>query len=262
MPEHGRKQPIRIARIDGERRDLLAVAQAEMGPGLAGVDRLVNPVAYREVGAQQTLPAGDVDDIRIGRRDGDGPDRLRGLVVEDGPPRAAVVVRLPHPAVDLADVEDVRLARHAGARARSPAAKRPDQAPAHFLIQRLGVLLRLGSVHKDESANSREHDERKAKNSDHRDPREIPGLGNPLAPIPSPARGRGESWLEFTADSDIPSPLAGEGGAHRRVRGLNSLLKARSPGTRAEQSWRGCGARPSMYARPQSRYRRAGLLAI
>ena len=50
----------------------------------------------------QAFAAADVDDVRIGRRDGDRADRLRRLVVEDRVPRAAVVVDLPDAAVDLA----------------------------------------------------------------------------------------------------------------------------------------------------------------
>src|ERR1035438_5371699 len=37
MAEHGGEDSIGIARVDGERRDLQAVAQAEMTPGLAGI---------------------------------------------------------------------------------------------------------------------------------------------------------------------------------------------------------------------------------
>ena len=89
MPEHGDEQPVRVARVDDDLRDLLAVAQAEMRPGRAGVDRLVDAVAGGEVGPLQAFAAADVDDARIGRRDRDRADRAGGLVVEDRRPRAA-----------------------------------------------------------------------------------------------------------------------------------------------------------------------------
>src|SRR5207302_9442922 len=46
-----------------------------------------------------------------------------------------------------------------------------------------------------------------------------PFLLSPLTPFPSPARGEGRVGL-----SSCPSPLAGEGGARRRVRGLTVTL--------------------------------------
>jgi hypothetical protein len=73
-----------------------------MSPGLAGVGGFVDSVADRKIGAMQAFAAGDINDVGIGRSDGDGANRLRGLVVEDGRPGAAVVVRLPYAAVDLA----------------------------------------------------------------------------------------------------------------------------------------------------------------
>ena len=109
MAEHRGEDPIRIVRIDGERRDLLAVAQAEVRPGAAGVGRSVDAVAHREVGALQPLAAADVDDVRIRRRHRDRADRLRRLVVEDGLPGAPVVVGPPDAAVADADVEDIRM---------------------------------------------------------------------------------------------------------------------------------------------------------
>ena len=86
-----------IARVDGDLRDLLAVAQAEMRPGLAGVGGFVDAVADREIGTLQSLAAADVDDVRIGRRDGDRADGSGRLIVEDRIPGAAVVGRFQTP---------------------------------------------------------------------------------------------------------------------------------------------------------------------
>jgi hypothetical protein len=113
MAEHGGEHFVRIARINGQRRNLLSVDQAEMRPGFAGVGRFINAVAHREVGAMQSLAAAHINNVWVGRRDRDGADRLRGLVVEDRVPGAAVVVRFPNAAVHLADVEHIGLAGHA-----------------------------------------------------------------------------------------------------------------------------------------------------
>ena len=131
-----------VPRVDDDLRDLLAVAQAEMGPGAAGVGRLVDAIADGEVGPLQALARSDIDDVGIRRRDGDRPDGAGRLVVKDGAPDPAVVGRLPHAAVADADVEDVGLRRNArdGPGAAGPVGA--DRPPAHFaehpLVEGLG----------------------------------------------------------------------------------------------------------------------------
>ena len=148
MAGHRDQNVVRVARIDGDLRNLLAIAQAEVRPGLSRIRRFVNAVANGEVGPLKTFAACDVNDVRVGRRDGDGADGLRRLVVEDGRPGAAVVVRFPDAAVHLAHVKDIRLARHTRHGARSPAAMRANHAPAHALKHRVGIL--LGLAHADD----------------------------------------------------------------------------------------------------------------
>ncbi len=142
MAEDGGEEAVGAARIDDDLRDLLAVPEAEVGPGPAGVGRFVDAVADREVGPLEALTARDVDDVRVRGRDGDGPDRARRLVVEDGAPGAAVVGRLPDAAVANAHVEDVGLRWDAGYGPGAPGAVGPDRAPAHLgeelLVKRLG----------------------------------------------------------------------------------------------------------------------------
>src|ERR1700730_4861077 len=55
MAEYGDEQAIRVARVDGNLGNLLAIAQSKMGPGLASVSGFVNAVADREIGPLQTL---------------------------------------------------------------------------------------------------------------------------------------------------------------------------------------------------------------
>ncbi len=123
-----------------------------MRPGLAGVGRLVDAVADREVGPRQPFAAADVDDVRIGRRDGDPADRSGRLIVEDRLPGAAGVGRLPDAAVHHADVEGVRLARMAGGRLGPPGAKRADVAPPHLGEQAGRDLRRLLRGERNEPA--------------------------------------------------------------------------------------------------------------
>ena len=132
VAEHGDEQPVGVARIDGDRRDHLAVAQAEVLSTSSGVGGLVDAVADREIGADDAGAGADVDDVRVRRRDGDRADRAGRLVVEQRHPVGAVVGRAPDAAVVEADVEDVRLAGDAGQRAGASGARRADVAPAHL----------------------------------------------------------------------------------------------------------------------------------
>ena len=45
MAEHRDEELVRIPRVDRDLRDLLAVAQPEVGPGLSPVDGLVHTVS-------------------------------------------------------------------------------------------------------------------------------------------------------------------------------------------------------------------------
>ena len=65
MTQDGGKDPVRVPRVDGELRDLLALAQSEMGPGPAGVDGFIDAVADREVGSLKAFAAPDIDDVGI-----------------------------------------------------------------------------------------------------------------------------------------------------------------------------------------------------
>src|SRR5271167_4207832 len=135
VAEHGSKNTIGIARIDGQRGNLLSVDEAaEMSPGFAGVGGLVDAVADGEIGAVQSLAAADIDDVGVRRSDGNGSDGLSGFVIEDGVPGATVVVGFPNAAVYLGDVEHIGLAGNAGGRAGAPATKRADHAPVQFLV--------------------------------------------------------------------------------------------------------------------------------
>ena len=140
MAEDGDEEAVGVARVDGDHRNLLAVAQAVVRPALAAVAGAIDAVAGGEVGALQALAAADVDDVGVRRRDGDGADRAARLVVEDRRPDAAGVVGPPDAAVVHADVEDVRLAGDADRGDGASAAERADAPPAQ-LLEKLGVLL-------------------------------------------------------------------------------------------------------------------------
>ena len=132
MAEDGDEELVGVARIDGDLRDLLAVAQAEVGPGFAGVGGFVEAIAGGEIGALEAFAAAGVDDVGIGGGDGERADGSGGLVVEDGVPGTAVVGGLPDAAIADADVEDVGLGGDALGGFGASGAQGSDGAPAHF----------------------------------------------------------------------------------------------------------------------------------
>ena len=159
VAQDGHEQPVRIVRIDDDLRDLLTIAESQMGPGLTGVGGLVDTVAGRQVGSLETLATSYIDDVRIRQGDGDGTDRAGGLVVEDRSPDAAVVGRLPDAAVDDADVEHVGLTGNPRCGLRATTPERPDHAPMH-LVEQVGIVLlsdqlRLVACQRNEAKNDR-----------------------------------------------------------------------------------------------------------
>ena len=133
MARDGHQNLVGIPRIDGDLRYLLAIAQAKMGPGLAGVGRFVNAVSHGKIRTVQPFPATDINHVRIRNGDGNCADGASRLVVEDRVPGAPVVSALPDPAIAHADVEDVGLAGHAGGSLGTSAPKRPNRPPVECL---------------------------------------------------------------------------------------------------------------------------------
>ena len=141
MPDGRDVHDVRIRRVNADAPDLAAVGQADVRPGLAGVGRLVDPVARRQVAAQARLAHADVDDVRIRLRDGDRADRSGPEeAVRDVAPGHAGVVGLPDAAAGRAHVVDERLAGDAGDRRHAAAAIRADAAPAQRRAE-VGSLL-------------------------------------------------------------------------------------------------------------------------
>src|SRR5262245_35462004 len=108
-------------------------------PRFAAVGGDVDAIARRDVAADVRLAGTNVDNIGIRRRDCDGADGARRLIVEDRLPRDAAVGRLPDTARRRADVIDRRIARHAARSAHAAAGGGTDRA----ILQALERVLRL-----------------------------------------------------------------------------------------------------------------------
>ena len=139
MPQDGDQQPVGIFGINDDRADLLSVAQAQMAPRATSIRRFIQAVANGEIRPPQSLAASHVNDVGIGRRDGQRSDRLR-LPVENRLPGIGAVVRLPHAAVVDSDIKHARLLWNARSSYGSASAEGPDHAPMEVAIERRHIL--------------------------------------------------------------------------------------------------------------------------
>src|ERR1700733_2117528 len=107
--------------------------QAEMLPGLSRIGRLVDSIAHGKIGTMQAFSTARIHNVGVGRRNCNGANRLRRLMIENRIPGAAVVVALPNSAVHLSNIENIRFTWNSSGRARAPSAKRPNHSPVEFL---------------------------------------------------------------------------------------------------------------------------------
>ena len=121
---------IRIVRVDPHLADLPGVGEAEVAPAASAIGRAIDPVAMGDVAPDRRLAHTRVDDIGIGRRDREGPDRraLEVAVAHVAPVQPAVV-GLPDPAAGRPHVEGLPVARIAGHGDHPAAAERAELAP-------------------------------------------------------------------------------------------------------------------------------------
>src|SRR5206468_12754086 len=92
-----------IGRADPDPSDVAGVVKAEIGPRLAAVDALVDAAAGLDVVARLGLPAADIDDVWIGRGDGDGADGRAAALIEHGCPGVPGIVGAPDAAARRAE---------------------------------------------------------------------------------------------------------------------------------------------------------------
>src|SRR5262249_33683745 len=86
---------VRLRRVDQDLRDPFRAPEADVGPVVAAVDRLVDAIADRDAVAGPGLAGSHPDDLGVLRVDRDRADRLDRLLVEDGFVGRAAVDRLP-----------------------------------------------------------------------------------------------------------------------------------------------------------------------
>ncbi len=98
MSEGGHIDQVGVLGMDAHLGDTVGILQTTMRPGLPPVGRLVDPVAMRDVAPDGGLAHADVEDVGIGRGDGDGADGRGGeKAVGDILPIRPAIGGLPDP---------------------------------------------------------------------------------------------------------------------------------------------------------------------
>ena len=106
MAHDGGEYDLGVGGIDGDAVDGLGVFEAEVCPGFAAVDGAPHAVADRRALAVVGFAFANVDDVGVGRGDGDGADGLVGLVIELGFPVVTAIGGFPQSAGGETDVEE------------------------------------------------------------------------------------------------------------------------------------------------------------
>src|SRR3989440_2532423 len=135
VPERRHEYDIGVSRMDNDRANVARVAQTDMLPSLAGVERFVDTVAVCEVAARTGLAGAHIDDIVIGVGDCDGANGCDLLLVEHRLPGDTGIGALPYTAGQAAEIPRRMVALYPAHRDDSPAPERFDQTPLHATEQ-------------------------------------------------------------------------------------------------------------------------------
>ena len=160
MPERRREDHVRIARMNDDAADTTRLLQTTVLPGAPRVDRTVDAVTDRDVGADEGLAGARPDHVGVGRCDGERADRRGWRVVEDRFPGRAGVGALEDASRGPARVVDLGVTRHAGDGGH-PVAHRPYVAELQ-LAERVRGDLVLGRQYRGHRAGERTQDQEQA----------------------------------------------------------------------------------------------------
>ncbi len=103
-----------IGGVDHDAADVVSLLEAQVRPGNAGIHRFVDAIAPRRALAIVGLAGADVENRRVGWREGEVADRGVRLIIEDGLPGVAAVDRLEDSSCGGADVHDAGIGFHYG----------------------------------------------------------------------------------------------------------------------------------------------------
>src|SRR5580704_4508745 len=104
MPEGRNIDDVRIRGIDDDPANRSRIAQADVLPGLAPIERFVDSVTMRDVATNTSFASPDINNIGIGGRNGEAADRRYVLLVEDGSPSHGAVGRFPDASAGRAEI--------------------------------------------------------------------------------------------------------------------------------------------------------------
>jgi hypothetical protein len=121
---------IRVVRVDANLADVARFTKADVPPASSGVGTSIDAVTVRDVDADGGLASAGIDNVRVGRRYGQGSDRGGGEEpIGHGPPVCSGIGRFPDAAGDSAEIERAGIMPCAGYGNDAATAERSDAAP-------------------------------------------------------------------------------------------------------------------------------------
>ena len=115
-PGCGNENPVRVLGVHHNAADVLGIFQPQVLPAFSSVDGAVNAIA--EKGARGKFAVGlsgpDIQDIRIGGRQGNVADRKRAFIFKYRFPGNAAIGGFEHAAHRSAGVDDIGVSRMKG----------------------------------------------------------------------------------------------------------------------------------------------------
>jgi len=121
---------VRVGGIEQDGVNGPGILEAHASPGLAPIQGAIHPGAHTRRVAAVALAGPDPNDVGVGLKDPDGPDRGRGERVGERHPGHAAVDRLPQAARRGTHVHDVGVARERINSPHPPAHARRADAPS------------------------------------------------------------------------------------------------------------------------------------
>ena len=113
VPQRRDKDDVRILGIDNHLANGAGIAQANILPCLAAVDRFVDSITVRDVSSDAGFPRAYVNSVGVRLRNGDTADRRSALLIEDRGPRCRAISGFPDATSRRAEIINIQITGNA-----------------------------------------------------------------------------------------------------------------------------------------------------
>ena len=126
----GYQDDVGIFRVDYDAACLSDPGQSHMLPGGAGIDGFIDPVTVRIIAPRLGVAGGDVNNVRVGRRNGNVTDSAHRLAVKNRKPGDAAIGRFPDTTGSSTKIIGCRITTDPGNPGSAPTAHGTNQSIA------------------------------------------------------------------------------------------------------------------------------------